>query len=82
MAMMSNVYKRIIINCYSKIYALGDAGLDYMDRHEAMLADDLDVLMQHVYNDELDTVSTDKLRALADALQVVVYDAEFDLESF
>jgi hypothetical protein len=36
--------------------------------------------MQHVYNDELDTVSTDKLRALADALQVVVYDAEFDLE--
>jgi hypothetical protein len=80
MATMANLYKRIIINCYGKIYALGDAGLDYMDRHEAMLADDLDVLMQHVYNDELDTVSTDKLRALADALQVVVYDAEFDLE--
>ena len=78
---MSKVYKRIIINCYSKIYAQGDAGLDYMDRHEAMLADDLDALMQHVYNDTLDTVSSDKLRALADALQVVVYDMEFDLET-
>jgi len=81
MAMMSNVYKRIIINCYSKIYALGDAGLDYMDRHEAMIADNLQALMCHVYEDTLDTVSTDDLRALADALQVVVYDAEFDLES-
>ena len=81
MAMMSNVYKRIIINCYSKIYALGDAGLDYMDRHEAMIADNLQSLMCHVYEDTLDTVSTDDLRALADALQVVVYDAEFDLES-
>jgi len=77
---MSKVYKRIIINCYSKIYSRGDEGLNYMDRHEALLADDLDALMPHVYNDELDTVSADKLRALADALQVVVYDMEFDLE--
>jgi hypothetical protein len=52
-----------------------------MDRHEAMIADNLQALMCHVYEDTLDTVSTDDLRALADALQVVVYDAEFDLES-
>jgi len=78
MATMANLYKRIIINCYGKIYALGDAGLDYLDRHAAYN----DSLMQHVYNDSLDTLTSEQLRELADLLNVIVCDAEFDLESF
>jgi len=76
MATMANLYKRVIINCYSKIYALGDAGLDYMDRHAVYN----DTLMQHVYNDTLDTLTGEQLRELADLLNVIVSDAEFDLE--
>ncbi len=73
---MKNTIKRIN-KAFNTLYAMGDSGLDYMDKHSA-----LDVaLMQHFYDETLATLSKAQLKLLAEQLEEVVSDAEFDLET-
>jgi len=72
---MTKTIKRIN-KAFGKIYDMGDSGLDYMDKCVE------DEIMQHVYNETLDTLSKAELEELADTLEAVVYNAEFDLETF
>jgi hypothetical protein len=74
---MKNTIKRIN-KAFGKLYDMGDSGLDYMDKHSA-----LDVaLMQHFYDETLDTLTKAQLKQLAEQLEEVASDAEFDLETF
>jgi regulator of sigma D len=70
---MKNTIKRIN-KAFGKIYDMGDSGLDYMDKCVE------DEVMQHVYNETLDQLTKAELKELADTLEAVVYNAEFDLE--
>jgi hypothetical protein len=72
---MKTTIKRIN-KAYATIYDLGDNGLDYLDRHEA---NDV-ALMQHFYDETLDTLTKAELKQLADSLETIASDAEFDLE--
>jgi hypothetical protein len=73
---MKNTIKRIN-KAFAKIYDMGDSGLDYMDKHSA-----LDVaLMQHFYDETLATLSKAQLKLLAEQLEEVASDAEFDIET-
>jgi hypothetical protein len=74
---MTKTIKRIN-KAYGRIYDLGDSGLDYLDRHEA---NDV-ALMQHFYNDTLATLSKKQLKQLADSLEEIASDAEFDIEMY
>jgi delta-aminolevulinic acid dehydratase/porphobilinogen synthase len=73
---MTKTIKRIN-KAFAKIYAMGDSGLDYMDGHCGLDAD----LMQHFYDETLDTLTKAQLKELAEQLEEVVADAEFDLET-
>jgi predicted lipid-binding transport protein (Tim44 family) len=74
---MKNTIKRIN-KAFAKMYAMGDAGLDYLDRHEAV-----DVaLIQHFYDETLATLSKAQLKELAEQLEEAVADAEFDIEVY
>jgi hypothetical protein len=74
---MKNTIKRIN-KAFAKIYAMGDSGLDYLDRHSAV-----DVaLIQHFYDETLATLSPAELKELAEQLEQVVADAAFDLEVY
>jgi hypothetical protein len=73
---MKNTIKRIN-KAFGKLYDLGDTGLDYLDRHEAV-----DVaLIQHFYDETLNTLSKAELKELAEQLETVASDAEFDIET-
>jgi hypothetical protein len=73
---MKNTIKRIN-KAFAKIYDMGDTGLDYMDKHSA-----LDVaLMQHFYDETLDTLTKAQLKLLAEQLEEVASDAKFDIET-
>jgi hypothetical protein len=57
---------------------MGDSGLDYLDKHSAV-----DVaLIQHFYDETLDTLTKAQLKDLAEQLEEVANDAEFDLEMY
>ena len=73
---MKNTIKRIN-KAFNTLYAMGDSGLEYMDRHVALDAD----LMQHFYDETLATLSKAQLKLLAEQLEEVVSDAEFDIET-
>ena len=74
---MTKTIKRIN-KAFSAIYDMGDSGLDYLDRHTAV-----DVaLMQHFYDETLDKLTPAELKQLAEQLEEVVADAEFDLEQY
>ena len=73
---MKNTIKRIN-KAFNKLYAMGDSGLEYMDKHVALDAD----LMQHFYDETLATLSKAQLKLLAEQLEEVVSDAEFDIET-
>lgn len=75
---MSKATIKRISKAFDKMYAMGDSGLDYMDKHCALDAD----LMQHFYDETLATLSKAQLKQLAEQLEEVVADAEFDLEVF
>jgi hypothetical protein len=75
--MSKELYARIA-KAFDAIYDKGDSGLDYMDRHEAMD----DTLMQHFYNDSVETLSVADKTRLAEMLETIADDADFDLESF
>jgi hypothetical protein len=73
---MSKALNKRISNAFGKIYAKGDSGLNYMDRHEALD----EALMEHFYNDTLETLSKTQLTLMADMLEEIVNDMSFDLE--
>jgi hypothetical protein len=74
---MTKTIKRIN-KAFSAIYDMGDSGLDYLDKHTAV-----DVaLMQHFYDETLDTLTKAQLKELAEQLEEVASDAEFDLELY
>ena len=75
---MSKALNKRIANAFGKIYAKGDSGLNYMDRHEALD----EALMEHFYNDTLETLSKTQLTLMADMLEEIVDDMSFDLEVF
>jgi len=75
---MSKQLNKRIADAFGKVYDRGDAGLDYMDGHVALDAE----LMQYFYDDNVEALSkVDKMR-LADMLELVVADMEFELETF
>ena len=74
---MKTAIKRIN-KAFGLIYDMGDNGLEYMDRHVALDA----ALMQHFYDETLDKLTKAQLKLLAEQLEEVVADAEFDLEAF
>lgn len=72
---MKNAIKRIN-KAFGKLYDLGDTGLDYLDKHTAV-----DVaLIQHFYDETLDKLTKAELTLLAEQLEEVASDAEFDIE--
>jgi hypothetical protein len=74
---MKNTIKRIN-KAFASIYDMGDSGLDYLDRHSAV-----DVaLIQHFYDETLDKLTKAQLKELAEQLEEVASDAEFDLELY
>ena len=74
---MSKALNKRIANAFGKIYDNGDSGLNYMDRHEALD----EALMEHFYNDTLETLSKTQLTQMADMLEEIVDDMSFDLEA-
>ena len=74
---MTKTIKRINV-AFGKLYDMGDSGLDYLDKHSAVDA----ALIQHFYEETLDTLSKAELKQLAEQLEEVLADAEFDLETF
>ena len=75
---MSKAIIKRIDKAFGLIYDMGDNGLEYMDRHVALDA----ALMQHFYDETLDTLTKAQLKELAEQLETVASDAEFDLEAF
>ena len=74
---MSKALNKRIANAFGKIYAKGDSGLNYMDRHDSLD----EALMEHFYNDTLETLSKTQLTQMADMLEEIVDDMSFDLEA-
>ena len=75
---MTKALNKRIADAFGAIYDRGDSGLDYMDRHEALD----EALMEHFYNDTVDSLSKADKTKMADMLESIVNDMEFDLESF
>jgi hypothetical protein len=74
---MTKTIKRIN-KAFASIYDMGDSGLDYLDKHSAV-----DVaLIQHFYDETLDKLTKAELKLLAEQLEEVASDAEFDLELY
>ena len=67
-----------INKAFGKIYNMGDSGLDYLDAHNAVDA----ALIQHFYDETLDKLTKAQLKLLAEQLEEVASDAEFDVETF
>jgi hypothetical protein len=64
-----------IARAFAAIYDQGDAGLDYMDRHQAMDH----TLMEHFYNDRVESLSKADKTKMADMLEACVADMQQDL---
>jgi len=75
---MTKALNKRISKAFGKIYDMGDSGLDYMDRHSALD----EALMQHFYDDTVETLSKADKTKMADMLEEIASDAEFDLEAF
>jgi len=74
---MTKTIKRIN-KAFAAIYDMGDSGLDYLDKHTAV-----DVaLIQHFYDETLDKLTKAELKLLAEQLEEVASDAEFDVEQY
>jgi len=75
---MSKALNKRIADAFAAIYDQGDAGLDYMDRHAAVDP----ALMEHFYNDQVETLSLADRTRMADMLEACVADMQQDLETF
>jgi hypothetical protein len=74
---MTKALNKRISEAYGKIYDMGDSGLDYLDRHSALD----EALMEHFYNDTVETLSKADKTKMADMLEEIANDAEFDIET-
>lgn len=72
---MSKALTKRIDKAYSAIYRMGDSGLDYMDGHAEMDQD----LMEHFYNDTVDSLSKLEQTVMAVMLETIASDMAFDL---
>ena len=75
---MSKALNKRIADAFGTIYDQGDNGLEYMDRHVALDAE----LMEHFYNDSVETLSKADKTRMAEMLEGIVADMEMDLETF
>jgi hypothetical protein len=75
---MTKALNKRISEAFGKIYDMGDSGLDYLDRHSALD----EALMQHFYDDTVETLSKADKTRMADMLEEIASDAAFDLEAF
>ena len=75
---MTKALNKRISEAFGKIYDMGDSGLDYMDKHSALD----EALMEHFYNDTVETLSKADKTKMADMLEEIANDAEFDLDAF
>ena len=75
---MSKQLNKRIADAFDAIYSKGDNGLEYMDKHTALDND----LMQYFYNDEVETLSKAERERMADMLEQIASDMDFDLETF
>jgi hypothetical protein len=73
---MSKALNKRISKAFGKIYDMGDSGLDYLDRHSALD----EALMQHFYDDTVETLSKADKTRMAEMLEEIASDAEFDVE--
>ena len=73
---MSKALNKRISKAFGKIYDMGDSGLDYLDRHSALD----EALMQHFYDDTVETLSKADKTRMAEMLEEIASDAEFDIE--
>ena len=74
---MTKALNKRISEAYDKIYDMGDSGLDYMDKHCALD----EALMEHFYNDTVETLSKADKTKMADMLETIADDMSFDLEA-
>ena len=73
---MSKALNARIADAFGRIYDKGDSGLDYMDRHVSLD----EALMEHFYNDSVETLSTADKTRMAEMLEEIADDMSFDLE--
>jgi len=73
---MTKALNKRIADAFNAIYNRGDSGLDYMDKHVALD----EALMEHFYNDSVETLSKADKTKMAEMLESIVSDMEFDLE--
>ena len=73
---MSKALNDRIARAFAAIYDQGDAGLDYMDRHQAVDH----TLMEMFYNDQVETLSKADKTKMAEMLETCVADMQQDLE--
>jgi hypothetical protein len=64
-----------INKAFDKIYAMGDAGLEYLDSHPAIDS----TLIEHFYDETLYKLNLVELEQLARSLETVVSESKFDL---
>jgi hypothetical protein len=72
---MSKALNKRIADAFGTIYDQGDSGLDYMDRHSAVDH----ALMEHFYNDTVETLSLADRTRMAQMLEACVADMQQDL---
>lgn len=72
---MTKALNKRISEAYGKIYDMGDSGLDYMDKHCELD----EALMEHFYNDTVETLNKEDKTRMAEMLEEIVSDMDFDL---
>lgn len=72
---MTKALNKRISKAFDAIYSKGDNGLDYMDGHCEMDQD----LMQWFYDDDVDLMTKEEKQRLAEMLETIVSDMDFDL---
>ena len=72
---MTKALNKRISKAFDTIYSKGDSGLEYMDRHTALDEE----LMEFFYNDTVETLSKADKTRMAEMLEEIVSDMEFDL---
>ena len=73
---MSKALNKRIADAFDTIYDQGDNGLEYMDRHQALDH----ALMEHFYNDTVETLSKADKTRMALMLETIASDMDMDLE--
>lgn len=72
---MTKALNKRISKAFDAIYRKGDNGLDYMDKHCALDEE----LMEHFYNDTVETLNKEDKTRMAEMLEEIVSDMDFDL---